>query len=211
MITLSCPSCGGEINFKSKTTVFAVCSYCLSNIVRHDVDLDLIGKMAELPADISPIQIGSYGKFEKNNIDVVGRVRVGWEDGFWNEWFLYFSDGREAWLAEAQGDYAINFPLLENINVPPAEELSVGQVINLTDNKPYRIDDIKEIHCAGSEGELPFKAVLGRKSISVDLTHEDGSFACIDYSKEEGIMIYQGKYIELDELSLKNLREIEGW
>jgi uncharacterized protein (DUF983 family) len=57
-LTASCPSCGAPVVFKSASSVFAVCEYCQSTLVRHDQNLEDIGKMAALVEDRSPLQLG---------------------------------------------------------------------------------------------------------------------------------------------------------
>jgi hypothetical protein len=210
MLKLACPACGAEIGFKSKITVFAVCSFCSSMVVRHDLDLESLGKMAELPADMSPFQIGTRGKFEGSAFELVGRLRILWENGAWNEWYAHFENGKEAWLAEAQGHYMMSFPHANTSKVPPLESLQPGMHLDLTESTRFHVDDIKDATCGGSEGELPMKSPKGRKNTSVDLSASDGRFACIDYSND-GIRLFLGRYVEFEELKLTGLREIDGW
>ncbi len=214
MLKLTCPACGGELLFKSRISVFAVCSYCSSMIVRQDVNLETLGKMAELPADLTPLQIGTRGKFENTAFEIVGRLKVAWSDGNWNEWYTLFEDGREGWLAEAQGFYMMSFAADGVKNFPTRDSIQPGQKI-LVPTGPQKtlalqVDDIKEATCTGSEGELPFRCPKGRQTTSVDLSGPDGHFGCIDYSSD-GTKIYLGKYVEFDDLRLINLKEINGW
>ncbi|WZB64528.1 hypothetical protein WJ970_28860 [Achromobacter xylosoxidans] len=30
-----------------------------------------------------------------------------YDDGFWNEWYLWFEDGSDGWLSDASGQYAV--------------------------------------------------------------------------------------------------------
>src|SRR5688572_12411014 len=107
MLKLNCPSCAATIVFKSRVSVLAVCSYCKSAVVRHDLNVENLGKMAELPPDMSPLQLGTRGKYEGTSFEIVGRLKVAWEEGTWNEWYLLFDSGRDGWLAEAQGFYGV--------------------------------------------------------------------------------------------------------
>jgi len=59
-----CPNCGGVVTFQSSIAVFAVCPYCRSMVVRHDVNAEAIGQMAQLPPDLSPLQIGAHGEMD---------------------------------------------------------------------------------------------------------------------------------------------------
>ena len=210
MIKANCPSCGGELLFRSKTSVFTVCEFCRSNVVRHDVDLSLMGKQSELAEDVSPIQLGSRGKYKSNSFFVSGRIIVRWTDGYWNEWYLTFEDGSGAWLAEAQGDFSILMPPKGKARIPSTNELQIGNKVNIS-QKTYKVVDRKEMTCIGSEGELPFNGIEGRQSISIDLTNFDGSFATIEFNADDGASLYEGEYTTLKKLKMQNLRRFEGW
>lgn len=207
---LGCPACGAEVDFKSRSAVFAVCSYCNSTLVRHDVDLEAIGKMAELPPDMSPFQVGTRGRFEGKGFELVGRLKIAWEDGTWNEWYALFDDGREGWLAEAQGFFMMSFSKPVPRNLPAGDSLAPGQPVLVDPRQPFKVDDIKQAVCVGSEGELPFPAPKGRESLSVDLSGSGETFATIEYSAD-GVRLYTGTYIDFDDLELSNLRELDGW
>lgn len=214
MLSLSCPSCGATVPFKSKASIFAVCSYCRSTLVRQDMDLEAVGKMAELQDDLTPIQIGTTGKFKGKAFEVIGRMKVSYDDGFWNEWYLYFAEGKhkEGWLAEAQGFYAVCFDIPESV-APPRNEASAlkpGRVVQFQDRGLFEIENILEVKCLVSEGELPVNAMKGRESLSVDLTGPDTQMATIEYAKDE-IRVFAGSYQDFDDFKFHNLREIEGW
>lgn len=211
MLNSPCPSCGGELSFRSKQSVFVVCSYCRSNIVRHDLDLELIGEVADLPADMSPIQLGTMGRYSGASFHVSGRVIYSWEDGVWNEWYLYFNDGRTGWLSEAQGEFAVSFPL-ETQNIPEEKSLRIGKEFRVKKNI-YRVADIKKVVYAGSEGELPFKALKGYCSTVYDFVNKDSKFLTLEFPSEgNGSPLgYYGSYVSLARLSPQNLRMFEGW
>lgn len=209
MRTCNCPACGAEVKFQSAVSVFAVCEYCKSTLVRHDLDIEAIGKMAQLSEDWSPMQLGTQGRYLKTSFSLVGRVRLRWERGSWDEWFCVYDDQRYGWLSEAQGIYHLSFPVENPGRLPGVSEMDPGRVVQLA-GKSYQVTDKKSVTCAYSEGELPFPAVIGRASVSVDLTSTKGGFACIDYS-DEGVHAYAGEYLEFDDLRFSFLREIDGW
>ncbi len=209
MLTLSCPSCGANVEFKSKVSVYAVCSFCKSSLVRQDMDLEKIGTVADLLDDLTPIQIGTSGMFSKEKFEVIGRLKVGYADGFWNEWFTMFGDGKVGWLAEAQGFYALCFPFFE-VQVPSKASLSVGKTVDFGSKGIFEVEDLRPVKCLFSEGELPFNAVQGRQSTSVDLTGFEDEMATIEYASNETRM-FLGAYKDFDEFQFKNLRHIDGW
>lgn len=209
MRVFACPSCGAELKFLAPGSVFGVCSFCKSTLVRRDVDIESIGKMAELPPDISPLQIGSHGIYNNQQFEVVGRVKVGWEDGIWNEWYCYFQNGGTGWLAEAQGFFAMCMPV-EAALVPPLDSLQIGIKVSFGKYGAYSTDDIKVTTCIGSEGELPVSATQNKTGTTVDFTGPSGQFGSAEYSGTE-TRLFIGTYQTLRELQAKNLREIEGW
>ncbi len=203
----NCPSCGAEVEFKSSISVFSVCDHCKFMLVRHDMDLESLGKMAQLPDDVSPLKIGTRGRYKNTAFEVVGRLKVGWSEGYWNEWFLLFDGGRQGWLAEAMGLFMLSTEVEDSKRVPKLADLHAGTEYALTASQKFTVDDIKEATCIGSEGELPFKGLEGRKTTSVDLSNNSGEFANIEYS-EEGVNLYVGRYVDFDNLELSNLRDL---
>lgn len=206
---VSCPACGAEVLFKSRASIFGVCSFCNSTLVRHDMNVEIIGKMSELPQDMSPLQVGTTGVFEGSKFEVVGRQRIGWESGSWNEWYLHFDNGKDGWLADAQGFYMVSFQVTEPKEIPKLSMLKPSGRVALNGGD-YTVEDIREVTCTGSQGELPVKSVKGRKSTSVDLVGASDQFGNIDYSSE-GDRLFFGRYAEFESLKFMNLREIDGW
>ena len=221
-----CPTCGAEIPFRTSIAAYATCPYCRTMVVRQDDGIRNIGTMAQLPDDMSPFQIGTDGYYKGVHFGIVGRMRIGWEDGSWNEWFLVSDDMKRGWLAEAQGFYAPCFDTTGEIDdrhlgdikslaaAVEAEKGScmanlMGRTIPLA-HASYRITDIKQAECIGSEGELPFPAAKGRKTWSIDLTHGEGQFASIELGPE-GLRVFEGQYVEWPDLRCGNYRRFEGW
>ena len=104
-----CPSCGAPVKFQWSSAVQTVCPYCRSILVRHDVNLEAVGNVADLPDDPSPIQIGTEGIYRNKPFVVIGRILYEYEQGRWNEWHLIFNDGTSGWLSDASLEYAVSF------------------------------------------------------------------------------------------------------
>ena len=62
-------------------------------VVRTDKKIEAIGVIADLLPDVSPLQIGTRGKWRGREFTLLGRIRLSWEEGSWTEWFLECSDG----------------------------------------------------------------------------------------------------------------------
>jgi hypothetical protein len=203
----NCPSCGAEVVFKSRFSIMGVCEYCSSTIVRHDQNLEDMGKMSEIGEDMSPLQIGSTGIYEKKSFEIIGRQKAIYNNGSWNEWYIIFGDGKEGWLAEAQGFYMVSFEKEDHkfrySDQKPGEVVTIGNV-------KFFIDDIKEIVYKGVEGELPKTTFFDSKATSIDLSAPNNEFCNVLIQSDKTYM-YLGKYIDFDDLKFKNLRELDGW
>src|SRR5271166_5753865 len=101
MQKISCPSCGGEVVFRSAASVMAVCGYCQSTLLKDADSVKNIGKMSDLLEDYSPLQITTSGNFQGRNYALVGRIQLRYESGIWNEWHALFDDGSSGWLSDA--------------------------------------------------------------------------------------------------------------
>ncbi len=220
MKKFDCPSCGADVVFASRLSVYAVCKYCSSTVVRHDSAVEAVGTMAALPDDMSPFQIGTEGRYQGTHFALVGRMKMGWVDGSWNEWFMATDDGRKGWLAEAQGFYAVSFeveppPLdfavraVQHQNNQAHDRQFIGSALAL-DNRKLKIVDAKKATCIGSEGELPLAAPQGRKTISVDLLGVHGEFGCVEVETGK-LRAFAGRYADWKDLRCSNVRQFDGW
>lgn len=201
----SCPACGAEVRFQTSVTVTSVCTYCASVLVRRDIDIESIGKVAQLLGDVSPIQIGTRGSFEKTHFDIAGRAVYSWSEGFWSEWFAKFDDGRSGWLVEAQGFFGMCF---ERHWETKKTYLSLGQKVSIEGHGSFEVSDIKKNSCVFVEGELPFVPALKTPRTSVDLRGPDSKFATVE---QDSIQLFVGAWVPFDNFNFHHLRELDGW
>ena len=174
----TCPSCGAPVVFRSSATVYVVCDFCRSLLLRSGDDLQDLGRMANLLPDTSRLQIGSEGTFRKRHFVVVGRIQLRYESGLWNEWHLLLDDGRSAWLAEAAGEYIVSAQISVRTPVPAFETLEPEMAIVL-DGRRFVVSDLKTARCIAGEGELPFRVAAGYDVNTADLRSSD-RFVTID-------------------------------
>lgn len=114
-VQANCPACGAPVTFMWSSAVQTACPYCKAILVRHDVNIEKVGEVADLPRDASPIQVMTEGIFDNRRFMVIGRIVYEWEQGGWNEWHIAFDDGRSGWLSDARFgtiDYSEDPPLL---------------------------------------------------------------------------------------------------
>lgn len=216
MLATNCPNCGAALAFRSADLVARVCDYCRSTIVRRGEVLENVGQAAEVPEDVSPVQLGARGRDGERRFEVVGRVRWRWADGAWNEWCCAWQHGGYAWLGEASGRWM----LLEEVEASAWEG---GAVAAMRAGRPvapgmtatlgeleYTVNDVQEVACIGAEGELPYPVPIGTKGMSVDLQRPDGRAATLQTENGE-LSAYAGRYVTLADLQATGLREFDGW
>lgn len=212
MNTYSCPSCGAAITLRSSIAVSAICPYCRTLVVKHGSDVESIGQYAVLPDDMSPLQLGTTGVHQNINFVLIGRAKMKWVDGCWNEWLILYDTGEHAWLVEAQGCLAIS-----RATEAPAEKrikagsLKLGQSLRYG-NKNYTVTDIKTATLVGYEGEFPNNlAAAGTMMQVIDLTGRDGAFLSATLIKDTPAEFYVGDYIAFNDLRFNYLRDLPGW
>ena len=209
-VDIACPSCGAAIPFRSSFSVYAVCSYCGSTVIRNDWDVRAIGSVADLPAEMTPLQVGTEFAWQGVRYTLAGRLRVAWQDGAWNEWFIVAGD-TVGWLADAQGFLSIAFaqPIEQAPDLAAGALPAFGDTLTIA-GRPFRVTDVKDAVCVGSEGELPFRAAMGRRATYLDMVDPTGGFASIE-STVDSVELYRGKYVGFDALGLRNLRKLDRW
>ena len=203
-LSASCPSCGAPVVFKSAGSIFAVCEYCQSTLVRHDQALEDIGKMAALVEDRSPLQLGAEGSYKGVHFALIGRIQIKYSQGYWNEWYLLFDDMRTGWLSEAGGEYVLTFARHVLEALPQFAELKIGQRFVLA-SQPWTVSNIENAECVAGQGELPFKVGAGYPVAAVDLRN-GANFATLDYS-ETPPLLFVGEPVAFASLKMNNLRE----
>lgn len=210
----NCPNCGSEVRFSAGSSLVTVCPSCRSAVARRGVNLEAIGKVAELTPTSSPFRIGMDGKPKKGfrPFRIVGRLQLatsaegGTGRSVWDEWHVVFDDGRSGWLAEAQGSFYLMKPMPTPEGVPELERLAPGQRLDI---KPYGVFAVAERRAAqysSAEGELPFDAAPLSIFRYADLSGPEGSFATLDYGADPGVdAFYVGVTISLEELGIPGL------
>ena len=84
-VKVTCPNCGGTVEYRWSSSVQSVCPYCKSVLVRSDVDVKKLGEVGDLPDNSSPIQLGTEGIYRNKGFVVAGRIVYQYENGGWNE------------------------------------------------------------------------------------------------------------------------------
>lgn len=205
----NCPSCGAPVQFRWSSAAQTVCAFCHSILVRSDLNLEAVGKVADLPPDPSPICLLTEGAYKGKSFQVLGRILYEWEGGGWNEWHIVFSDGVSGWLSDAQLQYAVSFLATPSAPLPAEREVFRGRQYQFN-NVTYDVSTTTRASYKGVEGELPFPFYGKSAMLFADLRTAGREFGTLDYSEAKPLL-FLGEWVDFNELHLKNLREFEGW
>ncbi len=205
MHNVPCPGCGAQIAFRSAASVMAVCAYCQSTVLKDADSVRQYGRMSEVLADYSPIQIGTAGSFGGQGFAVIGRIQLRYDAGIWNEWYVLFDDGHGSWLSDASGLYTMTTQRAVDGVVPTFESLVPGHAYPINGNR-YVAADIRTADCIGGQGELPFQVGQGWQARVADF-HAGDLFLTLDYSDAGKTCLYTGQSLSLDALKCQMLRE----
>ncbi|WP_067733467.1 DUF4178 domain-containing protein [Novosphingobium naphthalenivorans] len=212
---INCPSCGAALPVRGFGVPYTTCHHCQALILRQGQSVEMVGKVAVVPDDISPVQIGTRFRLGAEDFVAAGRVRWAWSGGSWNEWLLFSAAGRSHWLGEAMGMYMLTAECPDALVDPQVvrfaqgADLAVGQTISSGTTR-FAVTDIKRAECLGGEGDLPFPAHSGRTMTNVDLRGPSGEALSLQRDAE-GTSAWLGTWHELADLNPSSLRELEGW
>ncbi len=204
MQTVSCPSCGASVQFRSHASVLAVCEYCKTTILKDEKSIRNLGKMSEVLEDYSPLQIGTSGEFGGQSFNVIGRIQLRYSAGMWNEWFVMFDDGTTAWLGDSSGLYTLTKERTGGTHLPafhdivPARSYAIG-------GKNFVAAEVRSAECIGGQGELPFQVGKGWKIHVADF-RSGANFLTLDYSDVDGIVDLDQPISVTDDLSSEGKR-----
>ncbi|WP_426176036.1 DUF4178 domain-containing protein [Massilia sp. TWR1-2-2] len=207
MQTVSCPSCGAEVTFRSHASVVAVCEFCRATVMKDADAVKDLGKMSSVLEDFSPIQIGTAGVAGGRNFTVVGRIQLRYSAGMWNEWFLLFDDAGTGWLGDSSGLYTITTEAKVDGGLPVFDMIVPGRLYSIAGQR-YTASEKRVAECVGGAGELPFKVGEGWQARVADF-RAGASFLTLDYSDGDTAALYHGASVTLEEMQCQLLRDEE--
>lgn len=212
VLKTNCPSCAGQIEFKSGSSIVVICPFCKSAVARTDRDVEDLGKIADVSQSQSPLRIGLRGEWKGHRFELTGRAQIRHSmGGFWDEWYATFSNGWVGWLAEAQGKFYLTFykPLPDEARLPSFNDLRPGQVISdIAGSDKLVVNEKGTAEHVAAEGEIPYKLVPGEKTDYADLTGKGGVFATIDYGTTPPFLFY-GSEVSLGDIGLADKRSAD--
>lgn len=155
--TFECPSCGAPLTQRTPGAKVIGCTYCGQTSMINAESLLAVGEKQLLIDYGSAFAVGKSGQFDGRDFMVMGRMRMDYSDGFWDEWYIQFmDDGSEAWIQEDDGSFVMFKEDDELSHSASLEMTPVGQSITLGNNVEMFVTSKEKATVNGGEGELPF-------------------------------------------------------
>src|SRR5687768_4431898 len=198
--TYNCPSCGGPLPIEHRFVRMVACQYCgMTSEVQRDslAPAGFAAKLAPLP---TRFRVGQIGKIRNMGFKVLGRVRYGYDEGVWDEWYLAFDDGDAGWLEEEDGEITLSRRESLRTVPPPFDQARVGTRFDVN-GYPFFVTERCRAEVAGAEGQLFYRAVPGRPAQFVD-GNIGGRSAYLEYG-EESIEFGVNEPVGRDEIVLE--------
>lgn len=221
--TVPCPQCGAPVTVDRRFAHMAVCASCRSVVTFGEAAAEVAGTMSALPATPSRLFVGATGRVEGQPFRVVGRVRYGYQRGYWDEWALSMADGATRWLSEDEGELELEaeVPVDEATlgggeALPAAASLTPGASV-IAAGRAFRVVERDTAFCEGGEGQLPFVLVQGDRVPFADLRGGGSGGSSVGAAEvgtledlPDGTRLYLGRALAPTELVLDATRQELG-
>ncbi|NHZ35433.1 DUF4178 domain-containing protein [Massilia rubra] len=207
MHIVSCPSCGAEVRFKSHAAVMAVCEFCRATLLKDADAVKNLGTMSSVLEDYSPIQVGTSGVAGGRHFTVVGRIQLRYARGLWNEWYVLYDDGSNAWLGDFSGLFTLTSVRAVTLALPGFNAIGVAQTCQI-DGERWLASEKRSGECIAGQGELPFRVGEGWRIRVADF-RSGPRFLTLDYTDGDVPVVYTGVAVTLAEMRCQLLRDDE--
>ena len=161
----SCPVCGDALAGIGPQARSARCPSCGSWVVVGDSGWVAGGEFTRALDAPAFLHVGREGRLGGERVTAAGRVRLAYEGGEWDEWWLLGEDGAGHWLEEDDGRYLLHVP----VDVAPggAGTAHVGGTLEAGGRRWLVVESL-EARVLGAEGELPVAVPAGAAVRCVD-------------------------------------------
>ena len=174
-------------------------------MIWDEQSLQQAGKQSRLPEGYSRLYRGATGSIHDRRFQVLGRARYRFEHGFWDEWYVVFSNGDDAWITES--DYQFS---LQQQTDPSAFQMrpniALGDTISIH-SQDFQVQEVGHAYCTGIEGDLPKEIRLSDQYMYLNACSFDGKSSLgIEFHDPHHLYIgtwLESSHILLDDESLE--------
>lgn len=207
----TCTFCGKSQPVEDSASGIFICPDC--HRILYKKEIPTVGRKNlsnPVPEDLTPLCIGSKGIFQEKKFKIVGRVRYHSMDGYRNQWSVLFDGGKNTWLFEGYGAYALCNLSDKSFNPTGNSPIKPYKTVKIFDIS-YTLDSITKLTEWEAEGEFPDNENFGGGFICMALSNNQGDAAFLDTYTKEKINIYTGKSLDYADFNFTNTRALNEW
>lgn len=206
---LTCTDCGMSHQLRAVNAVQYVCRHCRQLLIR-DQPRATAGKAATPREDMSVLRLGSQGKADKKEFEVIGRLQFFYQQGHRNLWYLLFQNGDTGWLGDWEGGYSLltyhsmkqDLGLLSNSK--PGRELQAF-------GAGFEVRRIIKHLATCYEGELPALNLQREHFMAYELGNQQEQVVLAHAYTNKEMEAFAGTFEYFKDLSLSQLRAHHEW
>jgi hypothetical protein len=186
-----------------------VCKNChaivFANVAGYDAP-----KPALVPDDWSFIQIGTSAEYQKQILNVVGRIRLQLRNDYKNFWCCALDNGSHIWLMESFASFAI---LSSSWHVYNGETRTLQADLSISVSKGVKLVGEYVERCEGIsyEGEIGNWKLFYASFFFIQGSNSTNDTAVFTAETGKGIQFLAGKKVEMEDLNLKNILTWDEW
>ncbi|MGN6492629.1 MAG: DUF4178 domain-containing protein [Agriterribacter sp.] len=201
---LQCPACSRVVSFIGTETNIKLCDVCGAVLHKKNTG-ELYTKTRWLVLEKNDIiQTGTGGKWNGENFLVLGRIRVWFKEAVFNYWTIKFDDGKECWLAEGYGIYALMRRLSsEYFSVQKIDAAKIGEKTFLPYGE-FELQRSDKCERWEIEGEVWMPGDEESFRILEFAAHEGGHID-VFYFNKNNLVAFETTYTSFSDLQFSNL------
>jgi hypothetical protein len=207
----TCPECKRTITIKSYATNVIICPHCYAPVQKLERYLKERINLVIAKDDLTPIQIGTHGKWNDKKFEIIGRVRCVYSEGFTNNWTMLFDDDTIMMLVEDCGEFAVyeKVAMENNVYFSRVAHMDYGaDTVELNPGKQYILERKSVCTDMEVEGET-WLFDDNRKFNCLEVGGQGaGRYVLIETGKKDYIT-FKIHYHSLAELECKELRKLQ--
>jgi hypothetical protein len=207
----TCPECKRTITIKSYATNVIICPHCYAPVQKLERYLKERINLVIAKDDLTPIQIGTHGKWNDKMFEIIGRVRCVYSEGFTNNWTMLFDDDTIMMLVEDCGEFAVyeKVAMENNVYFSRVAHMDYGaDTVELNPGKQYILERKSVCTDMEVEGET-WLFDDNRKFNCLEVGGQGaGRYVLIETGKKDYIT-FKIHYHSLAELECKELRKLQ--
>lgn len=207
--SLSCTGCGQHYRLRAVNSVQLICRHCRQILLRYNLGASA-GKVPAPREDMSVLRLGTCGKANKQDFEIIGRVQYFYQQGYRNLWYLLFQNGDTGWLGDWEGGYSILHYHQMNQDLGLLSNTRPGRVIKVFD-AVFEVRRITKHAITYREGELPELLLQRQQFMAYELGNSAEQLVLAHAYTNMEMEAFAGTFEYFRDFSFNQLRSHHEW